>query len=414
MFQKYEVARDHPGLARVLAHFERNLRDIVRAGAKSGATVVLCTVAVNWRDCAPFGSAHRSDLSAEQRTEWERFYQAGVTAETAGQWESALQAYARAAEVDDGVADLHFRRGRCLLRLGRTAEAALHFHRATDLDTLRFRADSVINGHIRRVAAELTGPAIKLVDAEQRLVAATADGIPGEEWFYDHVHLNFSGNYRVALALAEAVAMQLPSEFHTGVGAWLSEAECARRLGYSAAQERDILEIMRRRFTEPVYRRQLDDAERLERVRRRLDALRGEAKPAARLQAARRVREALTEFPEDPVLHGLLARTLAAAGESEAALAAWGEVSRRWPHDANALAESAELLVALDRQPEALAQWKRALEVNPVFARAHEGLGLLLLRQQRPAEARVHLRAAVRLDPTREAAARALAATTFR
>lgn len=374
-------------------------------------------MASNLRDFAPLGAAHRLELSGEARANWERLYQAGADAEAAGDPARALEAFTRAAALDDQFADLHFRLGRCLLHAGRTNEARPHFVRARDLDTLRFRTDTRLNTIIRDTAAAVTGARCRLVDAEVLFARASPDGIPGAEWFYEHVHFNFAGNYRLARAVAEAVGDLLPELLRArpeGTPDWLSEAECARRLGYSAAQERDIWEVMRRRFEEPIYRRQLDDALRRAEVDRRLEALRGEAKPGARQRAAQRVREALAGAPDDPVLHALLARTLAAAGQTEAALSAWAEVVARRPHDATALCERAELLLGLGRAAEAAEEYRRALEVNPHHARAHEGLGLLLAGQGARAEAVRHLRRALQLDPTRAPAAETLARLSAR
>lgn len=416
MFREYEVPADDPRLGAVYTHFARNLQDIIRYGRDSGAALVLCTVASNLRDFAPLGAAHRADLDGKARAQWEQLYQAGTDAEAAGDLTRALEAFNRAAALDDQSADLHFRLGRCLLRAGRTNEARQHFVQARDLDTLRFRTDTRLNALIRD-AARAAGPGGRLVDAEALFARASPDGIPGAEWFYEHVHFNFAGNYRLARAVAEAVSELLPEPLRArteGAPDWLSEAECARRLGYSAVQERDIWEVMRRRFEEPIYRRQLDDAQRRAEVDRRLEALRGEAKPGARQRAAQRVREALAGAPDDPVLHALLARTLAAAGQMEAALSAWAEVLTRRPHDATARCERAELLLGLGRTAEAAAEYRRALEVNPDHARAHEGLGLLLANQGARAEAVRHLRRALRLDPTRTSAAEMLARLSAR
>ena len=62
MFVQNQVRHDDPRMPRVYAHFERNLRDMVRVGQDSGARIILCTVASNLKDCAPFASLHRADL----------------------------------------------------------------------------------------------------------------------------------------------------------------------------------------------------------------------------------------------------------------------------------------------------------------------------------------------------------------
>jgi hypothetical protein len=59
MFVNNAVKGDDPRLEAVYKNFEANLRDIVRVAAGSGAKTLLCTVASNIRDSAPFLSLHR-------------------------------------------------------------------------------------------------------------------------------------------------------------------------------------------------------------------------------------------------------------------------------------------------------------------------------------------------------------------
>jgi tetratricopeptide (TPR) repeat protein len=113
MFTGKEVAANDPRMDDVYAQFRGNLERIVAEGEAAGARVVLCTVAVNLRDCAPF---------------------AGVDARAA------------------------YERG--------------DIEKARDLDRLRFRADSRINDVIRDIAA--AHEAVTLVDIEA-LFGATGE-----------------------------------------------------------------------------------------------------------------------------------------------------------------------------------------------------------------------------------------------
>ena len=129
----------------------------------AGAQVIVSTVAVNLKDSPPFASMHRG-LSDSARGAWEENYRAGVALGARGAHADALQRFAAAAALDDGVADLRFRRAQSLLALGNIEEARHEFALARDLDALRFRADSHINDIIREVAG-VAGA--HLVDAER-------------------------------------------------------------------------------------------------------------------------------------------------------------------------------------------------------------------------------------------------------
>ena len=210
MFLGHEVRATDPGLAGVYRHFRRNLEDIVDAGAGAGAKVLLCTVGTNVKDSAPFASRHRRDLSPADETAWQAHFAAGLEHESGARWQQALAAYARAQAIDDQHAELAFRQGRCRFALQEYQEAVRDFHRARDLDALRFRADSTINRLIREVGAARDRGTVALLDAEEVLRRASPHGAAGEELFYEHVHLNFNGNYQVAAAALDHLAALCP------------------------------------------------------------------------------------------------------------------------------------------------------------------------------------------------------------
>src|SRR5271157_571038 len=72
MFLGHQLAPDDLRKERVYRNFQQNLRDILQAGLKSGARVVLNTVAVNLKDCPPFASIPPASLPAAERTAYQR------------------------------------------------------------------------------------------------------------------------------------------------------------------------------------------------------------------------------------------------------------------------------------------------------------------------------------------------------
>ena len=56
LFMKQRVAPGDSSKEVVYGNFKRNLADILEAGRRSGAKVLLNSVAVNLKDCAPFAS----------------------------------------------------------------------------------------------------------------------------------------------------------------------------------------------------------------------------------------------------------------------------------------------------------------------------------------------------------------------
>jgi len=100
MFLSQRVAPGDPRLLRVYDHLEKNLSDLFRLGIQSGARVIGCTVAGNLKDCAPFASLHRPELTEAEQGEWEKLYQAGVALEEIGNPAGALEQFRQAARID--------------------------------------------------------------------------------------------------------------------------------------------------------------------------------------------------------------------------------------------------------------------------------------------------------------------------
>ena len=71
------------------------------------------------------------------------------------------------------------------------------------------------------------------------------DGLPGDDLFYEHVHLTFDGNYLLARTLgSEAGEVCCRKEIAATVAAgqpWPSEADCARRLAWSDWDKQEAL-----------------------------------------------------------------------------------------------------------------------------------------------------------------------------
>lgn len=249
MFASHPVPADDPRLAVAYRQYGRNLSRIIRMLRCAGVRVVLCTVAVNLADCAPFGSAgpEPPDLGAAPSLPW--------IEETAGRF--------------PGHAGLQYQWARMLDAAGRTNAALARYARARDLDTMRVRTDSVMNGLVRDYARQESVP---LADVEARFVEAGGGGAPGSRFFVDHVHFTFEGTYILALTVAECIAQAWP-EWGSGEGASLET--CRDELLYTPWSERQLAGIMIGRRQRPPFRDQagnLDQARRLAETARLCDS----------------------------------------------------------------------------------------------------------------------------------------------
>jgi Flp pilus assembly protein TadD len=374
MFMEKSVPAHDERLNAVYSHFRQNLRAICRSAQRCDARTILSTVPANLKDSPPFASQHRPGLQPEELGRWQAAFEMGRTAEDSSRYDVAVKHYAEAARIDDRFAELQFRLGRCQLALGESAVAREHFARARDLDVLRFRADSRINRAVREVASEMSGQGVFLLDAAQRFAARDPEGqgLPGSKFFYEHVHLNFRGNYVLASELLQMVDSLLPPDVRArATAAFPTALRCAQLLALTDVElfrfERDVFQIMEGApFTgQPEYEK--DRARRM-----------------SRLQA-------------------FLARanSPSAANESVAQL---GAAVQRDPEDLFFRIKYAESLAHVGRIDESVQQHAILMGRLPGVASWHLALGKVLEFAGQPFRAEIELRRAIQLAPRSETA----------
>ncbi len=424
MFLGHQVPREDPRLDTVYHHFERNLADIIEAGRRSGVGIVVSTVAVNLKDCAPFASAHRRGLPNSDKARWDQFYQSGIQAQDAGQFQEATARFNSAAQLDDRVAELRFRQGACALALGQVPEAQRQFQAARDLDTLRFRCDGSLNELLRKAAADRERDRVLLADAEQAFANHCPDGLPGQDLFYEHVHLTFEGDYLLARTIAEQVEKLLPAASGASAGPdrpWPSRDDCARRLAWTDWDLQAAVADVFSRLSDPPFSGQLNHAAQMQRLGAELQRLAPALQPVGIELARKACAEAIAAAPDDPWVHAQLAALRQAGGDLpgaeaaarrvvdllpssgegwsqlgmilvqqqhyEAAVAALRRAFELDSQDVWSLQNLAQSLVKLGRRDEAMREFRHAATIKPRFGPAWLGLGQLLEEQGRKAEA---------------------------
>jgi tetratricopeptide (TPR) repeat protein len=299
MFLKNEIDRDDPRLSTTGELFRDNLRAIDESGRRSGASVFVCTVLTNQKDFAPFVSRHRGGISEEEKAKWQALYDEGQRAAEAGN-DAAAEAgndaaaeakYREALALDDHFAELPFRLGRLCLRQNRVEEARAFFQQALDLDALRFRTDSRLNQKIR----SLTADGIKVIDLAAVAERQSPQGIIGDEFLYEHVHLNFQGTYLMARELFAQVAADLVVRKLIPATSTLPEtlslAEARRQLAYTTYEQAMIIKELQTRFAGAPFTAQSDSA-----ARQRIYAERASA--ATRMLAQPETRDGLVALYE--------------------------------------------------------------------------------------------------------------------
>jgi tetratricopeptide (TPR) repeat protein len=409
MFQQNLIPPGDTRRESVNANFRRNLEDIVRAGTRSGASVILSGMAANLKDCAPFGSLHAPALAASERVEWERVCQAGATNADAGNWAAAAKFYREAVRLSPQYAELQFRLGHCLLGLGDFVEARKCFSLARDLDALPFRADSKLNAAVKQAAERYSSKGVGYLDTE-RALQSESHPILGRELFYEHVHLNFDGNYRLARAWAEEVKSRLPSGMtNRQTAAWAEPEACALNLGLTDWNRYSVLDEISRRLLDAPYTGQFNHKSQVKQFMIQIAEMKERLHPRGYMDARTGFDEALKKRPQDFWLHQNYAEFLESAGEPASAAVQWQMVRDLLPHHHAAYFQAGRLLSRLGKYDEAKKSLEAALAVRPDLAEAYLELGQIqanqrkwdealkqydLAQKSRPDDARVFLRRA--------------------
>jgi tetratricopeptide (TPR) repeat protein len=365
MFVHQEVTADDPNLERVYSNFRANLEDICQTAHSHGVPVVLSTVGTNRRNCAPFASTSL-DAVDSTLTQAEDQRNAGDFAAARSLVETAL------SQAPD-CADAHYRLGRLSLALGDTARGRQELDAARDLDILRFRADSKIEKVIDDVAAESATQQVRYVDAADTLDAASPFGVSGWEYFLEHVHLDWFGNYRVARAFLPAVeaglAEQAPSGYDPQPSAspeQISSSALAQSLAYTLWTRTQLIGQILTMQKRPPFTAQSDHQEQLGRLQAQLERATATMEEKTPEDYWPVYEQSMRSHPEEWIREFQAARFLSAAmGDVDGAAKLWMDITRRVPHFAPAWNKLAQGALAQGRKNDARTYLERSLEINP-------------------------------------------------
>ncbi len=390
-FAGSNVREEDDRLNRIYGHFRENLEDICRVGADAGVPVIVCTIPVNLKDSAPFGSLHKPTLANKQLEAWKKAYTGGMGLEKEKKYNEAIWHYEEASRIDDHYADLAFRLGRCYAALGKKSEAKDYFTRARDLDTLRFRSDTTINRTIREVLASQKAERVRLADAELAFEQSSPAGIPGEELFLEHVHMNFKGNWLLARTVFECMTELAPPALGDGKaeeGKPLSEQECAEQLAYTEWNERKIAdEITGMLTTQQPFTGQLDHLARGKRWETKKQALIARLERDGWQKVFRTYQNALEHAEGDWMMRVNYGQLLVEKKQGPTAEEQFVQALVNLRHDATIRCRLGQLYLDAGRVDEAAGNFREAARLDVGLMSAYFGLARVQLARGENSEA---------------------------
>lgn len=398
MFLDRQVRADDPILKGVYTNFRHNIRDIITAARKSEAAVILSTVAVNMTDSAPFASLHKEDLSEDNMLKWEELFRSGIALQDSGNCIAALKQYSDADAIDDRHADLHFRKAVCYLQAGSMESAESSFLKALEMDTLRFRADSELNRSIRNAAEDEGGDGIMLVDFEDVLHETLINDINGKAYFYDHVHLNFQGNYLFATNLLSKIEESFfRNDKALNSGAILTESELSEQLAFTQYDKSRIAAEMLKRLRRPPFVNQTESLERGY-------ALIEEAGNPGIFQDSRVMYERAIDInASDPWLRFNYAGLMRSAGQFVSAGEQMQAVLQCLPHHMPARQILASDLISSGKYHEAIVESRKILKETPSFTTAYYSSAFAFAKAGSYKDAIDQYKKLLKIDPSNSA-----------
>ncbi len=381
MFMNNQIPPDSLLKHSVYRNFDQNLDDILRAGTGAGAKILLNTVAVNLRDCPPFASMDAASVSLSADSEAKTMSAQAEQLRAKGDLAGAEGLYEQALKLNPSDATGQFAFGQCLLADQKIPDAGVPLQLACDDDALPFRADSRINRDIRAAAERFSNSDVVLFDAAGALATQNADGLCGNETFYEHVHFDFSGSYRLGLAWAQQVEKMLPAgDIRSGNG-WLSEKECDDAVGLSDWNQTAVLDHMLQRMQSPPLDGQSNNRQRIEKLQARLDQLRVRMNPGSAAAARTNFLAQIAQHPGDYLLQENYALFLQAVGDLSGSISEWKQVHEFIPQDYFPLFQAGRLLAAQHQWTEGEADLRAAVQIHPSLTDGWIELGNILAAQ---------------------------------
>jgi Tfp pilus assembly protein PilF len=219
---------------------------------------------------------------------------------------------------------------------------------------------------------------VRLVEADAALAASERcpDGIPGREFFYEHVHLRFDGDYEIAKAVLPAVVQSLQERGLTATESAQtpSREQCAKALAFTAWDQVNTAAAMVKLTAKPPFTEQLEHAERQAALEKAVATVTDRIDEAFVRQVMETYRQAIEARPQNWHLHYNLGALLHQLERSQEAAAQFDFVVRMFPHLASFRVLLGYALGKAGLHDQAIEQFRQALRRDSHCQEAREGL----------------------------------------
>jgi tetratricopeptide (TPR) repeat protein len=318
-----------------LQHYRFNIEQIIKLAEENNVRIILSTVASNIKDFSPFKSQHAETLSDSNLTKWTNYYQEGQLFQKQKKYSQALVVFQKCLSIDNQYAELLFRIGQCMDKLNQYDLAKRYFVQAKEMDIVPLRALSEINSYIRELGRKYVIP---VIDISKEFELRTPHQILDGMFIIDHVHPTVQGNQIIAEAITQVL------------------------------------------------------------VERKIVPQNNDYKPS---QLSVRYKNILDSLPSDYYVNGSinLAKVLGWAGKEKEKKAILDRNSDKLQNSAEYFYMDGNSMLRSGKLPEAVAQFKKAISLNPNFPGAHTNLGFSLEQSGSLSDALENYKKALQLNP---------------
>ncbi len=189
--------RDDAGHRVTVRQYAVNLEQMIALASAANVPVVLMNPASNLKDTPPFKIEPRSDLTVGEAAKFDKLLQRSRATSIV---DDKVELLEQAVAIDPRHAGVRFLLGHAYLAKNQLAEAREQFIRAKDEDVCPLRMIEPLHDALRDVAESSATP---LIDVRRNFESRAADGIPGDNFFLDHIHPSINNHQVIAQLLVD-------------------------------------------------------------------------------------------------------------------------------------------------------------------------------------------------------------------
>ena len=245
-----------------------------------------------------------------------------------------------------------------------------------------------------------------LSDALSEIEQQSPNGVQGKEVLFEHVHLNFKGNYLVAKTIfnqLEHIFSYDLKDQRKNETDQISDSLCAASLAYDNFEHYRIKELVLNGFMkQPPFTNQLYHSETIRQLESELDSLQHDLLAQDSNSTINSFEAALKKRPTDWFLHNKFADYLADDNIHKYLKAAdhYQFVMNIIPHDPDVIVKRGVVLAKLGKLDESLNHFQKSLSINSSLAKAYFNSGLIYQKWKKLDLAVDNYEKAVQFEPT--------------